>query len=197
MAKPKIILNTPQKAEAKEKKKARNSRYYLKKKQKQNEELENKNPEEVNEIKLKKEQKKNFRNQEARDNYHQHTKQHKKEYYNNKKTQDDANLEQMFFDSINQQCDKLCAICKRIFYNDQVQLNYTLSPRHIQLITSMYGNEFEVHNKIIACFTCLNHLRSNKLPNIMYLNQLYPGDIPNELQILTDVEISLISNNSY
>ena len=54
------------------------------------------------------------------------------------------------------------------------------------------SERFEL-GQIKACHCCANNLKINKLPRMAYFNQLQPGDIPEELQSLTDIEISLIS----
>jgi len=121
--------------------------------------------------------------------------QHRRERYRESKSQTNESLDKLiveFNQSINEPLDKICAICRRIYYVDQVRLNYLLSARHIGLISTMYNTTLN-DNKIICCHTCIDNLRNNKLPNIFYENQLYPGDIPAELEALTDLEISLIS----
>jgi hypothetical protein len=56
---------------------------------------------------------------------------------------------------------------------------------------SFYENYIE--ENYYFCHTCFGFLKRNKLPSISILNELYPGDIPNEISTLTDIELGLIS----
>lgn len=122
------------------------------------------------------------------------------QHYNNRKNNqinkvlDIDELIQEFNESINQPLDKVCIMCRRIYYEEQVNLKYTITQRHLQLIETMYNKSTILPNeKVICCFTCIEYLKRNKLPNIYFENQLYPGDIPEQLEVLTDIELSLIS----
>ena len=46
---------------------------------------------------------------------------------------------------------------------------------------------------IYFCHTCVRSIKLKRLPSISFFNELYPGDIPNELAKLTEIELSLIS----
>ena len=70
---------------------------------------------------------------------------------------------------------------------------------------TVYGNFRQRYTKVLGfyenyddsnfyfCHTCAYYLKLNKLPSISILNDMYPGEIPQELAALNDVEISLIS----
>lgn len=214
--------NTQENEEAKQKKKEYNRKYYLEKKKK---DLDNINQMSLNELeqyntqleknRLLQNEKRKIINQnktkEQRDIRNAKQKESRaqmntdqieaRNQYNSQnylKRKNNSNLDKLIEEfnlSINQPLDKVCVICRRVYFEDQVNLKYTLTTRHLQLIESMYEKSvIEPNQKVVCCYTCLNYLKKNKLPNIYFENQLYPGDIPEQLDILTDIELSLISN---
>jgi hypothetical protein len=204
--------------EAKKKRKEYNRQYYLEKKKKEveniqemslqelelyNEQLE-KNRTKLNEKnKNKTREQRDLRNAKqkerrakmTREDIEQRSQYNAQQYIKSKNQPTDLDkLIDEFNNSINQPLDKVCIMCRRVYYEDQVNLNYMLTNRHLQLIESMYEKLLiKPNQKVICCFTCIEYLKKNKLPNIYFDNQLYPGDIPEQLEILTEIELTLIS----
>ena len=141
---------------------------------------------------------KNIRNKKLRESYRANSSQ--TDAINTKKRanyNDRSKAEDLYYEEINQVQDNECEICSRISYKDGVS-NFKLKNSHIDLFKELDENfKYNEETTIIACHCCIANLRNNKIPCISLSNLLYPGDIPNELEILSDIELTLISKKIY
>jgi len=98
-------------------------------------------------------------------------------------------ITQKYFDKINQQADTMCEICCRLLYSDvTVKRNKTMK---IAKLTKEMG--FDTANTFDCCRTCSKALSDGKIPAFSLYNELDPGEIPDELNSLTEMETRLIS----
>jgi len=134
----------------------------------------------------------NARNQFDRQKYSQLSEQEKVIYKQKLLIKSFSNASNEYFKSINELPNITCNICRRDWYPDQTNL-VKLTEKHIKLLQAVSDKYADIQS-IVLCKTCHQNLSSNKMPNIFHENMLNPGDIPEELAQLTDIEISLISN---
>ena len=100
-----------------------------------------------------------------------------------------------FKESIFELMNQVCEICHRKFYREGIKNHYINEKIHENLCK--VGFNFNINSKIICCHSCCHScsscLSNNKTPAISYLNLLYPGSVPDELDKLNLIEISCIS----
>lgn len=153
--------------------------------------------------------KKQIRNQRERDIYsakkrnYNEISEETESYYQAHKRKNDrrrelyqlkTNSKENYFENINKLPDQTCEICARMLYPDGVvQLNITDPIKRI-LLDADPDLDLSDTNKVTACHTCNASLKNSKLPPMAICNKLNPGEIPHELDVLTDIELSLISN---
>ncbi|KAG5685123.1 hypothetical protein PVAND_014319 [Polypedilum vanderplanki] len=99
-----------------------------------------------------------------------------------------ANTEE-FNKTINTFCDKNCDICEKKCYPDQVANYQNVTPK-LYLPTELIEKEV-----LTVCHRCHTHLKSSKTqcPSKAYWNNMRPGDIPDEIKVLTKAERRLLS----
>lgn len=87
--------------------------------------------------------------------------------------------------------DKTCVICHRKFYKEGVS-NFRIKEK-INFNLCKAGYDFTLDSSIITCHSCKSSLNSNRLPSMSYLNNLNPGNVPDQLKKLNPIELSCIS----
>ncbi|GFQ95021.1 uncharacterized protein TNCT_627381 [Trichonephila clavata] len=95
-----------------------------------------------------------------------------------------------FMQAINTFCDKICDICTKRCYPQQI------SKWTINLKTTLYlPNEIKQRNCLALCNRCKTHLSSKKniAPAKSYWNNLEPGSIPEVIANSSQAEQRLIS----
>lgn len=112
---------------------------------------------------------------------------------------------QKYFDEINEICENECSICLRLFYSDGIK-NISINQKIIDILKSLkqetkgtkYPVLFKPSQLVPMCHTCSKSIKTNKMPKQSIYNSMFPGEIPYQLQLLTDIELALISNlNSF
>jgi len=112
-------------------------------------------------------------------------------YRNLAKEFDQSVLIDKFNSEIYDLIDKTCVICHRKFYKEGVS-NFRINEK-INIQLNKIGYDFLRDTSIITCHSCKSSLNSNKLPAMSYLNNLNPGDVPDQLKKLNPIELSCIS----
>lgn len=102
----------------------------------------------------------------------------------------ETRLKDKFHVTINESPTNLCVICHRFMYPNGIGLVQSTGILRNLCISK------EIHIKswpIMCCTTCIKWLGNGKIPSYAFCNLMDPGDIPDELNDLTDVELRLIS----
>lgn len=90
--------------------------------------------------------------------------------------------------TVNSFAEYSCEICQKQCYKSQV-INHRLTTIKEYLPLSLAFKE-----KVLVCHRCDSHLKSskNQAPSKAYWNNLLPGDVPEEIVVLTDPEKRLL-----
>jgi len=111
--------------------------------------------------------------------------------------------DQLFLKKINQIISNECFVCGRLFYNKGItslQIDHKIRSCFF-LAGENYSSEImmrnvpEIESKINVCWSCKSSLKSKnpRLPSIAKLNCMMVPESPNELKILTEIEMRLLS----
>ncbi|KAG5680198.1 hypothetical protein PVAND_009723 [Polypedilum vanderplanki] len=94
-----------------------------------------------------------------------------------------------FNNFINTFCNKNCDICEKQCYPDQVANYQNVTPK------PYLPTELAEKNVLLVCHRCHTHLKTRKTqcPPKAYWNNMRPGDIPDEIKVLTKAERRLLS----
>jgi hypothetical protein len=114
-----------------------------------------------------------------------------------------------FLDKIKESCSEICYCCARLFYKEGIRkIDATKFESRLQTKdfyeTILISNNGSLYKSVLQdisqscqiklCHTCYYHLiEKGNLPCLCLSNSLYPGDIPVELEVLSDIELSLVS----
>ena len=109
------------------------------------------------------------------------------------------------FKKINEICTTECDSCGRLYYKESLtsKKRDKLDLEIFEKLTTTSNqfnkelNEFLNKKELLLCKTCLKSLKSTykkrKIPVYSKFNKLYPCDIPEELNALSEMELSIIS----
>jgi hypothetical protein len=118
-----------------------------------------------------------------------------------------------FYDATSNEsiCFKVCPICAREWLKREGEETSILSdPSIVALLTTVKDDVVERNRNLVMhellevdedvvscwmCFECLRALEREKMPRLALANNLWIGDIPNELMVLTIPEQLLISRH--
>jgi PIF1-like helicase/Helitron helicase-like domain at N-terminus len=90
-----------------------------------------------------------------------------------------------FIKAITSYCEKVCEICLKRCYFDQVAKFTSAAQSFLPAILQ--------NKELLLCHRCKTHLGKNKQPAKAFWNKLDPGVIPDEIKVLTQPERRLLS----